>query len=226
MDFIEKLPKSWGKELIRIIVDRLAKYSHFIALAYPISASSLAHNFEEEVYRLHRLPSYIVPDRGTIFTRTFWKELMQKLSIQQQLSTSYHPQTDGQSEKVNQCLVSDVCVGAFQKLGVPGFLLMNGGYHTTIKMSPFEALYGFPPPQLDNGLTLLPRQYDWISGTNSTNERHGSWRGYLLRFRKAWKDKVISTEVRGHSMSGVFFKLKPYKQRSMRKSMVWKLTPK
>lgn len=104
MDFIEQLPKSRGKKMIWVVVDRLTKYSHFIALAHPISASTLAQVFIEEIYRLHGLPTYIVSDRGTIFTSQFWREMMQQLGVQQQLSTSYDPQTDGQTERVNQCL--------------------------------------------------------------------------------------------------------------------------
>lgn len=69
--------QSKGKEVIWVVVDRFTKYSHFIALAHPISASSLAQVFIEEIYRLHGLPTYIVSDRDTIFTSLFWKELMQ-----------------------------------------------------------------------------------------------------------------------------------------------------
>lgn len=104
MDFIDQLPNSQGKTTIWVIVDRFTKYGHFIALSPPLSASSLAQIFVNEVYRLHGLPTYIVSDRDTIFTSNFWRELMTTLGIQQQLSTAYHPQTDGQTERVNQCL--------------------------------------------------------------------------------------------------------------------------
>lgn len=57
MDFIEQFPKSKGKEMIWVVVDRMTKYIHFIALSHPISTSTLAQVFVEEVYRLHRLPS-------------------------------------------------------------------------------------------------------------------------------------------------------------------------
>lgn len=79
MDFIEQLPKSKGKEMIWVVVYRLTKYSHFIALSHPLSASSLAQVFIEEIYRLHGLPSYIVCDRGSIFTSSFGRELIQQL---------------------------------------------------------------------------------------------------------------------------------------------------
>lgn len=104
MDFIDQLPNSHGKTMIWVVVDRFTKYAHFIALSHPISASSLAQVFVESIYKLHGLPSYIVSDRDTIFTSNFWKELMSVLGVQQQLSSACHPQTDGQTERVNQCL--------------------------------------------------------------------------------------------------------------------------
>lgn len=65
----------------------------------------------------------IVTDRDTIITSLFWKELMQQLGIQQQLSTTYHPQTDGQTERVNPCLETylDACVDIFPRIGVCRF---------------------------------------------------------------------------------------------------------
>lgn len=161
MDVIEQLPKSKEKEMIWVVVDRLTKYSHFIALSHPISASSLAQIFIEEIYRLHGLPSYI--DRGSIFTSSFWRELMQQLGVQQQLSTAYHPQTDGQSERVNQCLENYLrCIcGQFPKNWSTRVLLAewwyNSSYHSIIKRSPFEALYGFAPPQVGYGPLLVAK---------------------------------------------------------------------
>lgn len=106
MDFIDQLPNSQGKSMIWVIVDRFTKYSHFIALSHPISASTLAQIFIDSIYKLHGMPSYIVSNRDTLFTSHFWKELMTTLGIQQQMSSAYHPQTDGQTERVNQCLES------------------------------------------------------------------------------------------------------------------------
>lgn len=104
MDFIEKLPKSHGKEVIWVIIDRLSKYAHFIPLAHPCTASKLAEIFIQEIYKLHGAPSNIVSDRDPLFTSKFWSSFLQQLGVTQSLSTAYHPQSDGQSEALNRCL--------------------------------------------------------------------------------------------------------------------------
>lgn len=133
MDFIDQLPNSQGKTMIWVVVDRFTKYGHFIALSHPISASSLAQVFFDSIYKLHGLPSYIVSDRDTILTSNFWKELMSTLGIQQQMSSAYHPQTDGQTERVNQCLEGYLrCMcGHFPKKWSQWIALAEWWYNTT-----------------------------------------------------------------------------------------------
>lgn len=85
-----------------VVVDRLTKYAHFMALSHPYTASTLAQVFFDDVYKHHGLPLNIISDRDPIFTSRFFKELMEKLDVELHMSTSYHPQTDGQTERVNQ----------------------------------------------------------------------------------------------------------------------------
>jgi transposase InsO family protein len=104
MDFIEGLPKSQGKEVILVVVDQLTKTAHFISLPHPYSANSVAHAFIDNIFKLHGPPISIVTDRDRTFTSTLWQQVFKSLNIKLNLSTAYHPQTDGQSERVNQCL--------------------------------------------------------------------------------------------------------------------------
>ena len=104
MDFLESLSNSKGMTVIWVVVDRLSKYAHFMALAHPYTAATLAQVFLDNIYKLHGLLSSIVSDRDKIFVSHFWQELFKLLGTQLKLSTSYHPQTDGQTEVVNRSL--------------------------------------------------------------------------------------------------------------------------
>lgn len=102
MDFIEGLPKSQGFSVILVVVDRLTKYAHFIPVKHPYIASDIAYLFIDNVVKLHGLPNTIVSNRDTIFVSTFWKHLFKLYKVKLLLSITYHPQTDGQMERVNQ----------------------------------------------------------------------------------------------------------------------------
>ena len=86
------------------MVDRLTKNTHFIPVKSKWTAPWLAFVYLREIVRLHRVPSSIVSDRDPIFTREFWKSLQEAVGTQLCLSTAYHPQTDGQTERVNHIL--------------------------------------------------------------------------------------------------------------------------
>ena len=91
-------------DVIMVVVDRLTKYVHFIALSHPYSAAKVAHLFAQHVSKLHGMPTSLVSDRDPVFIAKFWAELMQLQGVQLAMSTAYHPQTDGQTKVVNKSL--------------------------------------------------------------------------------------------------------------------------
>lgn len=152
MDFIEGLPKSRGKDVILVVVDRLTKYAHFIALAHPYTVEQVVKAFMDNIHRLHGMPMVIVNDRDRVFTSKFFQEVFNSQKVQLRFSTAYHPQTDGQTERVNQCLESYLRNMTFEEpqqwyswLSLAEWWY-NTTYHTAIQMTPFRALHGYTPP--------------------------------------------------------------------------------
>ena len=105
MDFVVGLPKTLGKyDSIWVIVDRLTKSAHFIPVMVTYNEEKLAKLHISEIVRFHGVPLSIISDRGTQFTSKFWRTLHAELGTRFDLSTAFHPQTDGQSERTIQVL--------------------------------------------------------------------------------------------------------------------------
>ena len=102
VDFITKLPVVAGKDAILVVYDRLSKMTHFVATTEGTSAEGLARLLWDNVWKLHRLLESIVSDRGPQFVAELTKELNRMLEIRTKLSTAFHPQIDGQTERMNQ----------------------------------------------------------------------------------------------------------------------------
>eukprot|EP00253_Pinus_taeda_P019316 PITA_19316 len=149
MDFITGLPKTKrNNDSIMVVVYKLSKAAHFIPVQSTYRAVQIAHIFVQNVFRLHGLPKTIISDRDVKFTSAFWRALFAELGTQLNFSTAYHPQTDGQTERVNQMVEDMLRACVMQKptqwedyLHLVEFAY-NNGYHTSIQMSPFEVLYG------------------------------------------------------------------------------------
>ena len=160
MDFVLGLPKTARKhDSIFVVVDRFSKMAHFIPCSQTYDASRVAKLFLNEVVRLHGLPKTIVSDRDVRFTSYFWKTLWHMLGTKLKYSTTYHPQTDGQTEVVNRSLgnllrslVGENTTNWDLLLPRAEFAYNNSVNRSTGK-SPFEIVHGYKPRK---PLDLIP----------------------------------------------------------------------
>ncbi|GJS51779.1 ty3-gypsy retrotransposon protein [Tanacetum coccineum] len=109
MDFITHLPPSGGNTSIWVVVDRLSKYAHFIALPTSTNASKLASMFATNIFKLYGNPKVIVSDRDRLFMSEFWRHLFKLQGNTLKFNSAYHLQTDGQTEVLNRCLETYLC---------------------------------------------------------------------------------------------------------------------
>ncbi|KAL0534251.1 hypothetical protein IC582_028540 [Cucumis melo] len=149
MDFITGLSRTLrGFTVIWVVVDRLTKSAHFVPGKSTYTASKWAQLYMSEIVRLHGVPVSIVSDRDARFTSKFWKGLQTAMGTRLDFSTAFHPQTDGQTERLNQVLedMLRACALEFPGSWDSHLHLMefayNNSYQATIGMAPFEALYG------------------------------------------------------------------------------------
>nr|GEZ66736.1 putative reverse transcriptase domain-containing protein [Tanacetum cinerariifolium] len=149
MDFIIGHPRTpSGYNSIWVIVDRLTKSAHFLLVKTTDSMEKLAQLYLKEVVCRHGVPISIISDKDNKFTSRFWRSLQEALGMRLDMSTAYHPKTDGQSERTIQTLedMLRACVIDFggswdRHLPLVEFSY-NNSYHASIKAAPFEALYG------------------------------------------------------------------------------------
>ena len=133
---------------IMVVVDKLTKESHFISVKSTYKAEAIAKIFMREIFKLHGFPKEIISHRDTKFTSNFWKVLFADLGTKLKFSTAYHPQTDGQTKRVNQVLEDMIYMYVMDKpskwedyLHLVEFSY-NNGQQASLGMSPYEYLYG------------------------------------------------------------------------------------
>ncbi|WVZ94013.1 hypothetical protein U9M48_039957 [Paspalum notatum var. saurae] len=155
MDFIVGLPRTQkGYNSIWVVVDRLTKVAHFIPVNTTYLGARLAELYISRIVYLHGVPKKIISDRGSQFTSRFWEQLHNSLDTKLRFSTSYHPQTDGQTERTNQVLedMLRACViqygTSWDKCLSYAEFSYNNSYQDSLKKSLFEALYEDAEQQL------------------------------------------------------------------------------
>jgi hypothetical protein len=223
MDFVDGLPNSRGKTTIFVVVDRLSKYAHFVAISHPYSAISVAQVFFENIFKLHGMPKSIVCDRDPAFTSHFWKELFQLQGTSFNFSSAYHPQTDGQTEVVNRTMEMYLrCFTSSQPKEWCKWLAWaeysyNTSWHTTLKTTPFAAVYGRDPPTL---LTYIPGtarvevvERELMTRDQVLRELRENMKLAQERMKKVYDGKHREEEF--EEGEWVFLKLHPYKQVSV-----------
>ena len=149
MDFIVGLPRTQrGYDSTWVIVDRLTKVAHFLPVKTTYTGPQLAALYMERIVCVHGVPKRTVSDRGTQFRSYFWWQVYSSLRTKLNFSTTYHPQTDGQTERINQILEDMLRACALQygtswdkSLPYAEFSY-NNSYQMSLKMAPIEALYG------------------------------------------------------------------------------------
>ncbi|CAL9221332.1 unnamed protein product [Arabidopsis halleri] len=234
MDFIDGLPPSFGKTVIFVVVDRLSKAAHFMALTHPYSAVSVAQVFMDQVFKLHGFPKTIVSDRDTVFLSDFWTELFSLQGVSLNYTSAYHPQSDGQTEVVNRCLETYLrCMCSdrphlWSKWLPLAEFWYNTNYHTAIQMSPYEAVYGQPPPV---HLPYLPGESKVAVVAQCLQDRENMLlllRFHLLRaqHRMTQNANLHRTERSFEIGDVVYVKLQPYRQHSVVLRSNQKLSPK
>lgn len=151
MDFIVSLPLSKGYTAILVVIDRLTKVAHLGALKPGYTASTVAGLFTDIVVKHHGFPRTIITYRDPIFLNHFWRNLLKCSGTSLHYSTSYHPQTDGQTEVLNRCIEQYLRIFTYQQPQQWHHYLIwaefcyNTSFHSAIGMTTHQALYGFSP---------------------------------------------------------------------------------
>lgn len=234
MDFIDALPMSHGFTTIWVVVDRLSKYAHFIPVKHPYTAASIAQLFMSHIYKLHGLPKSILSDRDPVFLSHFWTELFKRCKVQLNLTSAYHPQSDGQTERVNRCIETYLrCMTGSKPQEWTDWIHLaewwyNISFHSAIQSTPYEIVYGQPPPPY---IPYIPGDSRNTAVDRSLNARE--------RVLKHLKEQLMMAQNRMKQQADkhrsertfqvgawVFLKLHPFRQFTLLQQHTHKLSPK
>lgn len=154
LDFIAGLPSFQGSTVIFLVVDRLSKAFHFGMLLGHFTASKVVDLFDKVLRKLHGMPKSIVSNRDPVFLSHFWQHLFKLIGTKLRMSTTYHPQSDGQTKIVNKTLQQYLRCFVHEQPNQWGNFLhwvewhYNTSIHSSTGLSPFQVVYGKSPPNL------------------------------------------------------------------------------
>jgi hypothetical protein len=223
LDFIEGLPHSYHYDTILVVIDKFTKYGHFIPLKHPFSAVSVARLFLDNIYKLHGMPKVLISDRDKVFVSTFWRQLFKLADTTLNLSSSYHPQTDGQTERLNQCLETYLrCLVHANPHKWSAWLPQaeywyNTNFHSSLGRSPFEVLYGHKPRHFGIENTLQPAVTEVEHWLHERTVMLPIFRQHLERAQQRMQVQADKRRVERQFLVGdmVYLRLQPYVQTSV-----------
>ena len=192
VDLITKLPISKDHDLILVVCDRFSKISHFVVTTEKTMAEELARLFRDNVWKLHGLPESMISDRGPQFAAGLMKKLNKMLGIETKLSTAYHPQTDGQTERTNQELEQYLKIyinhrqNNWSEWLATAEFAFNNKVHIATKMSPFKVNYG-REPRMGFDIRKKGKNEKTEEFAREIKERHEKARAALVRSQEEMK---------------------------------------
>lgn len=223
MDFIDGLPQSRHFDCLLVVVDKLTKYAPFIPLKHPYTAAKVAEVFVDNIYKLHGLLLSLISDRDPVFTSHFWQSVFRATGTQLKMSTTNHPETDGQTERVNQsiecylrCFISAHPTQWSKWISLCEFWY-NTNWHSSIGKSPFELLYGRRPRYFGISASDQIAAPDTQAWLDERTLNITSVRQHLLRMQQRMKSQADKDRTEREFAVGdkVFLRLQPYIQSSV-----------